>query len=192
MPHVPSILNPSIIVLESNATKMLLAFQRAIALSVVVMKDIQVSMIPMIFQVSFKIKTSITRLLKTFLVECKKLINECANGSHECNQNAFCFDTKDSYGCICEDGFDGDGFNCSVLCFQGTKPSGETCIDINECEMNSTICVTPNTICKNSFGSYSCVCPDGFIGDAKSCTQSTMTTVSSSTADISASGKFIS
>ena len=59
MPHVPSILNPSIIVLESNAKKMLLAFQKAIALSVAVMTDMQVSMI---LQVSFKISTSKTKL----------------------------------------------------------------------------------------------------------------------------------
>ena len=52
MPRVQSILNPSIIVLELNATKMLLALQKAIALSVAVMKDIQVSMIPPIVQVS--------------------------------------------------------------------------------------------------------------------------------------------
>ena len=119
-------------------------------------------------------------------------MNECENELHECDQNAFCFDTDDSYGCICEDGFDGDGFNCSVLCFPGTKSSGGTCIDIDECEMNSTICESPNTICKNSFGSYSCACPDGFIGDAENCIKNTMTTTSTFTAGISASGEFIS
>ena len=63
MPRVQSILNPSIIVLELNATKMLLALQKAIALSVAVMKDIQVSMIPPIVQVSYKISTCKTRTL---------------------------------------------------------------------------------------------------------------------------------
>ena len=94
---------------------------------------------------------------KTILVKCTKLINECENETHQCDKDAFCFDTKDSYGCICEDGFDGDGFSCSVLCFEGTKPSGGTCIDIDECAQNSTICQHQNKICKNSFGSYSCV-----------------------------------
>ena len=119
------------------------------------------------------------------------MINECEWGSHECDQNAFCFDTKDSYGCICEDGFDGDGFNCSVLCFEGTKPSGGTCVDIDECSKNSTICEIPNTICINSFGSYSCICPDGFIGDDKNCTQvlTTKATTSKPTTRISTAGK---
>ena len=57
MPHVPSILNPSIIVLESNAKKMLLAFQKAIALNVAVMTDMQLSKIPTILQVTSKISS---------------------------------------------------------------------------------------------------------------------------------------
>ena len=135
---------------------MLLVYQKEVAMNAFVMKDIQVSMIRSMLQVSLRLKEE--RKSKNALVECTELINECENGSHQCHQNAFCFDTKDSYGCICEDGFDGDGFNCSVLCFEGTKPSKETCVDIDECAMNSTVCETSNTICKNSFGSYSCVC----------------------------------
>ena len=100
--------------------------------------------------------------------------------------NAFCFDTKDSYGCICEDGFDGDGFNCSVLCFEGTKPSGGTCVDIDECAQNSTVCQHQNKSCKNTFGSFSCVCPDGFTDDNQKCIKTT--TMSSTTTSKSPNG----
>ena len=167
---------------------MLLVYQKEVAMNAFVMKDIQVSMIRSMLQVSLRLKEE--RKSKNALVECTELINECENGSHQCHQNAFCFDTKDSYGCICEDGFDGDGFNCSVLCFEGTKPSKETCVDIDECAMNSTVCETSNTICKNSFGSYSCVCLDGLVCDDEDGPQ--MTTKASTSSSTTGSPTSIS
>ena len=64
----------------------------------------------------------------------------------------------------------------------------KSCVDIVECAQNSTICQHRNKICKNTFGSYSCVCPDGFIGD-KHCTQ--ITTATSQSTSIIMAGKFI-
>ena len=40
-------------------------------------------------------------------------IDECAE-SNECHPNATCTDTKGSYTCECDTGFNGDGFNCIV------------------------------------------------------------------------------
>ena len=41
-------------------------------------------------------------------------VNECSNVSlNECDMNASCMDTIGSYVCTCNDGYLGDGFNCS-------------------------------------------------------------------------------
>ena len=33
-------------------------------------------------------------------------------GLQECHENATCADTEESYTCICNKGFEGDGFDC--------------------------------------------------------------------------------
>ena len=40
-------------------------------------------------------------------------IVECDLGLDVCHQNALCRDTIGSFECTCEDGFVGDGINCS-------------------------------------------------------------------------------
>ena len=45
--------------------------------------------------------------------------------------------------------------------------SGQTCVDINECDTNPC---DPDATCTNSLGSYSCSCDPGYSGDGKSCT----------------------
>ena len=43
-------------------------------------------------------------------------INECANNtSNNCHVNATCSDTFGSYECQCNDGFTGDGVNCTGM-----------------------------------------------------------------------------
>ena len=39
-------------------------------------------------------------------------INECVTGSL-CDNNALCENTEGSFMCVCKEGFDGDGFNCT-------------------------------------------------------------------------------
>ena len=39
-------------------------------------------------------------------------INECENGSL-CDNNTKCNNTEGSFMCVCQEGFDGDGFNCT-------------------------------------------------------------------------------
>ena len=39
-------------------------------------------------------------------------VDECITG-HNCNSNANCTNTIGSYNCSCNDGFEGNGFNCS-------------------------------------------------------------------------------
>ena len=41
-------------------------------------------------------------------------VNECLNSSlNDCDVNASCMDTFGSYMCSCNDGYFGNGFNCS-------------------------------------------------------------------------------
>ena len=40
-------------------------------------------------------------------------INECNTGQHECDVNARCLNTDGSYTCLCNGGYDGDGFSCT-------------------------------------------------------------------------------
>ena len=42
-------------------------------------------------------------------------IDECANGTHSCDVNAVCNNTRGSYNCTCKDEFHGDGINCTGI-----------------------------------------------------------------------------
>ena len=42
------------------------------------------------------------------------------------------------------------------------------CSDIDECSVFPSICDI-NAICRNSEGSYLCLCKEGFAGDGKAC-----------------------
>ena len=39
--------------------------------------------------------------------------DECALGTDNCEVNAWCRNTIGSFICICKDGYQGDGFNCT-------------------------------------------------------------------------------
>lgn len=43
-------------------------------------------------------------------------INECANGDHRCDNNAYCENTAQSYTCICRTGYTGNGTVCEGNC----------------------------------------------------------------------------
>ena len=40
-------------------------------------------------------------------------IDECQDGSHNCNENAECSNTVGSFECLCNPGYSGNGQNCS-------------------------------------------------------------------------------
>ena len=50
-----------------------------------------------------------TTLIPVFLVG----FNECAQGSHNCHQNAKCTDLPEGFSCACKSGFHGDGVQCT-------------------------------------------------------------------------------
>lgn len=45
-------------------------------------------------------------------------IDECAEKTSKCNKRASCVNTIGSHQCICEDGFTGDGENCTRQSFK--------------------------------------------------------------------------
>ena len=109
--------------------------------------------------------------------------NECLQNS-TCHPNATCTNIEGSYICMCETGFDGDGFTCNG---KKTKMEMGSCkeiammnefyhdrllynvfyVDTNECLQNSTC--HPNATCNNTEGSYMCICDTGCNGDGFTC-----------------------
>ncbi|XP_071501953.1 fibrillin-1-like [Diadema antillarum] len=73
-------------------------------------------------------------------------INECLVNTDACGPYGTCQNTQGSYRCECQRFFRVD-------------PSGQRCVDINECEEQPSICQYG---CQNIVGGYRCVCPDGF------------------------------
>jgi hypothetical protein len=80
-------------------------------------------------------------------------IDECKDGSHECQINTKCVNLVGSYNCVCQDGYVGNGLFCD---------------DIDECKMNRDDC-NSKAECTNLKGSYSCRCKEGYTGDGVSC-----------------------
>ena len=41
-------------------------------------------------------------------------VDECTLGTHDCDDvNSYCSDTKESFICVCKEGFSDNGFGCS-------------------------------------------------------------------------------
>nr|XP_021336607.1 fibrillin-2 isoform X1 [Danio rerio] len=121
--------------------------------------------------------------------------NECARPGI-CHWNATCTNNPGSYVCTCNSGYKGNGNylcldvdECSetpgvcsallgykgcknlqgtytCLCNSGYQSNGQTCVDINECQIN--FC-SPFADCTNLPGSYRCTCPEGFNGNGLAC-----------------------
>jgi alpha-tubulin suppressor-like RCC1 family protein len=62
------------------------------------------------------------------------------------------------------------GYSCT--CDDGFEPSGDSCVDIDECAEGTHTC-HPSASCKNTSGGYDCTCPLGYAGgtpDGFACT----------------------
>lgn len=79
--------------------------------------------------------------------------DECAEGTHQCADEARCVDTEGYYECHCNDGFEGDGY---------------ACVDRDECALGVDRC-SDQASCDNEPGGYTCTCRDGFGGDGEDC-----------------------
>jgi hypothetical protein len=113
----------------------------------------------------------------------------------ECGDNAHCEDSGGGPECVCDDGYEGDGFTCTDIdectlgtdtcdtnatctntdggytcaCNDGYDGDGFTCTDIDECTLGTDTCNT-NATCTNTDGGYTCACNTGYDGDGFSCT----------------------
>ncbi|CAH3137179.1 unnamed protein product [Pocillopora meandrina] len=122
-------------------------------------------------------------------------INECADSTPDCDVNAECNNILGSYECMCEDGFHGNGTNCTDIdecteeihncdvnaecnntlgsykcsCKDGFHRNGTNCTDVDECADRIHNC-NVNADCNNTLGSYKCSCKDGFHGNGTNCT----------------------
>jgi len=106
-------------------------------------------------------------------------VNECLNGENNCSSNALCTNTPSSYICACNDGYDGDGVNCTgelqfilILCiylfihsFFGISKKST---DNDECSNSNGDCDEQAT-CTNTIGSFTCKCKTGYSGDGFNC-----------------------
>ncbi|KAM9996594.1 hypothetical protein ACTFIZ_001538 [Dictyostelium cf. discoideum] len=125
-------------------------------------------------------------------------INECETGDNKCvGEFTSCQNTVGSYLCACpSNGFSNNGTYCQDIdecldgnnggcqqncrnsigsfecsCDPGYNLNGFSCDDINECETQDNKCFGEFTSCKNTVGSYLCVCPsiEGFLNNGTYC-----------------------
>eukprot|EP00933_Yihiella_yeosuensis_P004656 TRINITY_DN109038_c0_g1_i1.p1 TRINITY_DN109038_c0_g1~~TRINITY_DN109038_c0_g1_i1.p1 ORF type:complete len:1124 (+),score=194.27 TRINITY_DN109038_c0_g1_i1:90-3461(+) len=94
-------------------------------------------------------------------VECTN-VNECDHNVHTCKDNTVCVDTDGSFMCNCRPGY---------------KLKNNTCIEIDECYDNAVARNRSSTVanichdladCKNTVGSFACLCRNGYAGDGTS------------------------
>ncbi|KAJ1474090.1 hypothetical protein T484DRAFT_1833638 [Baffinella frigidus] len=56
-------------------------------------------------------------------------IDECCEGTHDCDDNATCTNTVSSFTCACDPGFEGNGTDCD---------------DTDECNLEYASCHVPS------------------------------------------------
>jgi len=92
-------------------------------------------------------------------VTCDADINECTDGTDNCDVNATCTNTPGSFTCECNAGFEGDGTSCTEI---------DACVN-NPCDVNASCTDLPPPAADNAAG-RTCDCNTGFEGNGETCT----------------------
>lgn len=102
-------------------------------------------------------------------------IDECADMTDTCNENATCTNQSPGFSCACNTGYTGDGM---------------TCTEVDECGLNTDDCVANATCSNTPPGSFTCTCPAGYGGDGHAggtgCTEINECTAGTDTCDANA------
>ena len=79
-------------------------------------------------------------------------------------------DTEGSFLCACNEGFTGDGFNCTGIVQDPSNltPMYSFILDIDECSTGMNNC-SSNATCDNTQGGFNCSCNSGYQGDGITC-----------------------
>ncbi len=84
-------------------------------------------------------------------------IDECLEGTHNCDMVAMCTNTTGAFTCACPIGFN------------DVNANGTLCEDIDECANGNSKCDV-NAACSNTPGTYTCSCNFGYNGNGAMCT----------------------
>jgi len=82
---------------------------------------------------------------------------QCSTGTHECDAYATCTEECKDYTCTCNEGYEGNGKKCSLIC------------DADECAAGYTNPCGAFSVCTNECTGYSCACMDGYAMDNGAC-----------------------
>ncbi|CAI9725059.1 von Willebrand factor type A, EGF and pentraxin domain-containing 1-like [Octopus vulgaris] len=129
--------------------------------------------------------------------QCGQDTNDCRNATlYNCAPEASCVNDTGTFNCSCNDGYTGDGFNCTDLnectnslhncsqyatchnfvpgfnctCREGFTGDGVNCADIDECSNATLNNCAPEASCTNVAGTFNCSCKAGYIGNGFNCT----------------------
>ena len=88
-----------------------------------------------------------------------------------CDPHASCTSLLDTFQCVCDQGWEGDGLDCD---------------DMDECIDETDNCDEHHADCTNTDGSYECDCMDGYDGDGLVCDDMDECTDSTDDCDVNA------
>ncbi|XP_015750953.1 PREDICTED: signal peptide, CUB and EGF-like domain-containing protein 2 [Acropora digitifera] len=77
----------------------------------------------------------------------------CTDACVKCDPNSVCLSDEGGYTCSCKLGYAGNG---------------QSCEDVDECELGTDLC-NGNAFCTNNIGLYQCSCLQGYQGDGYDC-----------------------
>ncbi len=92
-------------------------------------------------------------------------VPDAGAGSPDAAGSVTCADLTCGENAVCD--FSGQDAEC--VCKQGYEGNGTECTDLDECADPSLNDCDPDAECTNTEGAYSCSCPEGFLGDGLSC-----------------------